>query len=136
MTESNRARLAAVLPADSQLDLRTNSSPLLNSHLYELADPLGVKNMKRIISKNTPIYVRRKEPARIVPAQPHGSLRKVICSEREKLGRPCYLRRGEGGARQLDHRTNKVCNLLPHAAEHAPGHVFDHGALVLELLYG
>jgi len=94
MTESNGARLAAVLPANSQLDLGTNSSPFFNGYPYELSYPLGVKNLKRVISKNTPIYVRRKEPARIVPTQPHGSLRKVICSEREKLGRPRYFPRG------------------------------------------
>ena len=68
MTESNGARLAAVLPADSQLDIRTNMASIFNSHLYEPTHPLSVKNLKRIISKNTPIYVRGKEPARIVAA--------------------------------------------------------------------
>src|SRR6267143_1612628 len=131
MTESNGARLAAVLPANSQFDLRTNSAPFLNSYSYEFSYPLGVKNLKRVISKNTPIYVRRKEPARIVPTKPHGSLRKVICSEGEKLGRPRDLRCGERGTRQLDHCANEVCDLLPHAAQHARGHVFDDGALIL-----
>lgn len=108
MTESNGARLAAVLPADSQFDVRTNSPPFFDGHTYELSYPLGVKNLKRIINKNTPIYVRRKEPACIVPTEPHGSLRKIICSEREKLGRPGYLRRGKRGTRQLYHRANQV----------------------------
>src|ERR1700686_3151667 len=136
MTESNGARLAAVLPANSQFDIRTNSTPFLNSYPYEPSDAFGVENLKRIICKNTSIYVRRKEPACIVPTQPHCGLRKIICSERKKLGRPCYFRCGKRRTRQLDHRADQIRDLLPHAAQHALGHVFDHGALVLELLRG
>jgi len=50
MAKRNGARLAAVLPADTQLYLRTNSSPFLNSNPYESSYPLGVKNLKRVVS--------------------------------------------------------------------------------------
>gem|GEM_PF-5198142 len=108
MTESDGARLAAVLPADSQFDIWPNAPSLFNSYPYESSYPFGVKNLKRIICKNTPINVRRKEPARIVPTQPHGGLGKVICSEREELGRLRDLSRRERRARQLDHRADQV----------------------------
>lgn len=49
MTESNRARLTAVLPANSQLYVRTNCTPVLNGYPYESPYPFGVKNLKRII---------------------------------------------------------------------------------------
>ena len=108
MTESNGARLAAVLPADSQFDVWPNAPSLFNSYPYEPSHPFGVKNLKRIISKNTPINVRRKEPACIIPTQPHGGLGKVICSEREKLGRPRDLPGGERGTGQLYHRADQI----------------------------
>ena len=49
MTERNGARLSAVLPANAQLYLRTNSSPILNSNPYESPHSFGVKNLERII---------------------------------------------------------------------------------------
>ncbi len=81
MTESNGARLAAVLPANPQLDLWTRAASIFNSYPYEPSHPFGVKNLERVICKNTPIYVRGKEPAGIVSAKPHGSLGKIICSK-------------------------------------------------------
>ena len=50
MTKRNGARLAAVLPADTQFDIRTNLSAVLNSYPYESTHPFGVKNLKRIVS--------------------------------------------------------------------------------------
>ena len=50
MAKRNGARLAAVLPTDTQLYLRTNSSPFLNGNPYESSHALGVKNLKRIVS--------------------------------------------------------------------------------------
>jgi hypothetical protein len=81
MKKRNGARLAAVLPADPQLYLRTNSSPFLNSHPYESTHPFGVNRLKGVVCKNTPIYVRGKEPPRIVAAKPQCSLCQVICSK-------------------------------------------------------
>jgi hypothetical protein len=81
MKERNGARLSAVLPADTQLYLRANSSPILNSHPYESTHPLGVKHLEWIVCKNTPINVRGKEPARIVATEPQCSLRQIICSK-------------------------------------------------------
>jgi hypothetical protein len=78
MKKRNGARLAAVLPANSQLYLRTNLSAILNSHPYEPTHPFGVKYLKRIVGKNTPINVRRKEASCIIAAQPQGSLCQVI----------------------------------------------------------
>ena len=49
MTESNGARLAAMLPTNPQLDLGTNSPSVLHSNPYEPPDPFGVKNLKRIV---------------------------------------------------------------------------------------
>jgi hypothetical protein len=68
MTKSDGARLAAVLSANPQFDVGTNSPSLLHSHPYEPSHPLGVKNLKRVVCKNTLIYVRGKEPAGIVAA--------------------------------------------------------------------
>jgi len=86
MAEIDGARLAAVLPAYPQFYVRTNFTPILNGYPYESTHPFGVKNLKRIVCKNTPINVRRKESSRIIAAQPQCSLRQVICSEREEFG--------------------------------------------------
>lgn len=49
MAERNGAWLAAMLPANSQLDLRTHPPAVLNSYPYESTHAFGVKNLKRII---------------------------------------------------------------------------------------
>jgi len=49
MTKSDGARLAAVLPADTQFDIRTNLSTFLNSHPYESSHPFGVKYLKGVV---------------------------------------------------------------------------------------
>jgi hypothetical protein len=68
MTKSDGARFAAVLSANSQFDVGTDSPSILHGHPYESSHSFGVKNLKRVVCKNTPINVRRKEPARIIPA--------------------------------------------------------------------
>ena len=50
MAKTNGARLTPVLPANPQLYLRTNSSPILNSNTYESSYTFGVKYLKRIVS--------------------------------------------------------------------------------------
>jgi hypothetical protein len=50
VTERNGARLSAVLPAYSQLDLGTNAPSLFNSNPYESSYPFGVKNLERVVS--------------------------------------------------------------------------------------
>ena len=57
-----------MLSAYSQFDVGTDPPPILHRHPYESSHSFGVKNLKRVVCKNTPINVRRKEPARIVPA--------------------------------------------------------------------
>jgi len=49
MEKRNGARLPAVLPTDSQLYLRTNSSAILNSDPYESTHPFGVKHLEGIV---------------------------------------------------------------------------------------
>jgi len=49
MTERNGARLAAVLPADANLQLGTNSTSILDSNPYESPYSFGVKNLKWIV---------------------------------------------------------------------------------------
>ncbi len=81
MKKRNGSRFSAVLTADPQLYLRTNSSSILNSDPYESTHPFGVNHLERVICKNTPINVRRKEPPRIIATQPQCSLRQIICSK-------------------------------------------------------
>ena len=50
MAKRNGARLPAVLPADPQFYLRTNSPSILNSYPYESSYPFGVKYLKRVVS--------------------------------------------------------------------------------------
>src|SRR3954466_250691 len=135
MTERNGARLATVLPTDSQFDVRTNASTVFDRNPYEPTHPFGVKNLKWIVGKNTPINVRRKEPTRIITTESKCSLRQVICSEREELGRLRDLCRSQCRARQFDHRSDEVRDALSHPTEHALRDIFDDGALILEFLH-
>lgn len=48
MAERNGAWLAAMLPANAQLDFRTNASSFLSSNPYESTHSFGVKNLKGI----------------------------------------------------------------------------------------
>ncbi len=81
MKKRNGSRLSTVLAADPQLYLGTNSPSILNSDPYESTHPFGVKHLEWVVSKNTPINVRGKEPARIIATEPQCSLRQIICSK-------------------------------------------------------
>ena len=133
VAELHGARLAAMLPADAHLQLRADAPTGRYGKSNQLANPVPVKHLERIVGKYTTIYVIGKESAGVVAAEAEGRLRQIIGSKRKELGLRCDLVRGQRRARQLDHRSDGVGDVLAHSAEHLLGDLLEDGALVLEL---
>src|SRR4051812_9724376 len=108
VTELHAPGLSSVLPADADLELRAHASSCGYGKLNKLSNPGLVKDLERVVRKDSPIHVTRKEASRIVAGQSICSLCEVVCSEGEELRLSGDLVGGECGARQLDHRADRV----------------------------
>ena len=85
MEELNRSRVAAVLAADAQLDVRAGLLAELGSHLNELANAVLVKAGERIRLVDLLVVVRAEELGRVVTREAEGHLGQVVGAEGEEL---------------------------------------------------
>src|SRR6266513_5576041 len=86
VTELYRRRLAAMLPADADLELGPRAPAQLDGQLDELADALLIEHLERVVPQDAVLHVERQEPAGVVARQAEGGLREVVRSKGEKLG--------------------------------------------------
>src|SRR5881396_2545612 len=63
VTELHRRRLAAVLPADADLELGPRSPAEPDRQLDELADALLVEHLEWVVLQDPVLHVKREEPA-------------------------------------------------------------------------
>ena len=85
MAELYRARISAVLAADTKLDVRSGCLTFLYSHLYKLANTSLVKLSERIRLVNLVLVVRIKELTGIITGEAKGHLCQVVGTEGEEL---------------------------------------------------
>src|SRR5439155_7932886 len=74
-TELDRRRLAAMLPADADLELGPRSPAELDRQLDELADALLIEDLERVVPQDAVLHVERQEPAGVVAREAEGRLR-------------------------------------------------------------
>src|SRR5690348_18503664 len=101
MAEVDRARLAAMLPADSRLELRSCASSIGHRHADQLPDARFVDHLEGVVGEDATLHVPGKEASRIISAHAEGGLREIVGAEREELRTRRDLIGGERGARQL-----------------------------------
>src|SRR5258708_39960679 len=83
--EADGVGVAAVLAADTDLELGVRSSSLVRSQPDELADTLLVDRLEGILGKDLLVDVLGKEGAGVVPRVAERHLREVVCAEREEF---------------------------------------------------
>ena len=108
MAEFDRGRVAALLAADAELDVRTGLTAQLRRHLDEAADACLIELGERVGFVDLAVVVGRKELARVVTGEAEGHLRQIVRAEGEEL---CLVGNGVGGqrsARDLDHGADLV----------------------------
>ena len=126
MTKRNRSRFAAMLTTYPKLDIRAYPTSVFYCNPDQTADALRVEHLKRIVRKDTTIHVGRKKTSGVVTTQTICSLGQVVCSEREEFGASGDLIGGQGGSRELDHRSDHVAHGFSHYAQHLLGRAFQY----------
>ena len=114
MAELNRGQVAAVLAADTKLDLRAGLTAVLDCHLNQLADALLIQASERVGLQDLLLKVTIEDRAHVVTGEAVGHLGQVVGTEGEELCFLCDLTSGDRCARGLDHGTNHV---LPRSAD-------------------
>ena len=122
MAEGDALRVATVLAADADLQIRLGGPTLLDSDPHQLPDAGDVEHLERVLRKDLAVDVLHQElPLRIVARVAEGHLGQVVGAEAEELGMLGDLIGGEGSARHLDHGAELVVDLLArrlHDARH------------------
>src|SRR5581483_3665594 len=109
VAERDRGRIAAVLAADPDLEVRIRGAATVDRGTDQLADARDVERCERIRAKDPVLQVVRQETTlRIVAREPERGLRQVVRAEREEVGVLRELAGAQGGAWQLDHRAAAV----------------------------
>jgi hypothetical protein len=117
VAELDRRRVAAVLAADADLQLRPgrvrpSSTPIFTSLPTPPWSSVSNGSAVRISRGST-----REELARVVAREAERRLRQVVRAEAEELGTFGDLVGRQRGARQLDHRADEVVDLDPGSAK-------------------
>ena len=123
-----------MLPADAHLELGAHAAPQPQRQFHQLADSLLIEHLERVVRQNAGLDVERQEPPGVVAGEPERRLGEVVGPEREELRLPGDGVRGEGGAGQLDHRTDETRHRPPFGVEHLLRHPADNLGLTPELL--
>src|SRR5581483_7263770 len=120
VAERDRARLAAVLAADTELELAPRRAAALDGDPHQAADAVLVEDLERVPLEDAVVQVAREELALgVVARDAERGLREVVGAEREEVRVPGDLARLHARARQLDHRPDQPRRLgrllRPHA---------------------
>ena len=134
MAELDGGGIAAVLAADTELDVRTGGAAHFGGHLHELADALLVEVGERIGLVDLVVVVGVEELAGIVAAEAERHLGQVVRAEGEELGLGGDLVRGQSGARDLDHGADGILHLDTGLFDQAVGRGGDDVLDELQLL--
>src|SRR2546429_903952 len=78
VTDLHGRGLAAVLPADADLQVGPGSPAEPDRQLDELADALLIEHLERVVPQDAVLHVEREEPAGVVAREAEGGLREVV----------------------------------------------------------
>ena len=133
--ERHRARIAAVLAADAELEAGLDRAAALDPERDELADALLVDRLERVLLEHAVLEVDGEEAVLgVVAREPDRRLREVVRAEAEEVGRLGELRRAQRCARQLDHRADQVVERLAGRCELLGDRLLDERAHAAQLL--
>ena len=114
--ELDGLRIAAVLAADAAHQVVAEGTALVHADLHQLADGLLVDGLERVGIQDLVAEVVTHEGADVVAAEAERHLGEVVRAEAEELGLTGHAVGGQGGARDLDHRTELVAEEGAHGS--------------------
>src|SRR5438132_6615362 len=92
VTERDTLRLAAVLAANPELELRLRAPPTLDSDPHQVAHAAHVECLERILLEDPVFEIERQElPFRVVAREAERRLSQVVRPEGEEVGLLGYL---------------------------------------------
>src|SRR6516165_2310203 len=91
VAEHHRGRIAAMLAADADLEMRPPLAAARHADLHQLADAVAAEGDEGIDVEDALGDVGRQEARGVVAADAVGGLRKVVGAEGEELGRLCNV---------------------------------------------
>src|SRR5439155_123235 len=102
MAELDRRRIAAVLPADADLETVARLAAALDGDAHHRADAVAVEHLERVGRDDLLLDVAREEALlRVVPRDAEDRLREVVRAEGEELRLLGDLVRDEADARAV-----------------------------------
>ena len=101
-----------MLTANTALQVGTFAAAGLDTQFDELAHALDIDGLERVGIQDLVAEVVAHERSDIVAAEAEGHLGKVVGTEGEELGGTGHAVGGQGGTRDLDHRTELVVDVL------------------------
>src|SRR4051812_5374020 len=125
-----------MLSADSDLQTGSNVTSSFDREGNKPSDTVNIQHLERVVLKNPPVKVIRKEPSRVVSAEPEGGLGQIIGPKGEERRGSGYLSSGQGCPGELDHGPHRIRDFFLHPAEHLLSDLFDDFPLVLEFAVG
>ena len=134
VAELDGCRVAAVLAADTYVELRVDGLAELDGHIHELAYAGLVELCERIVLKDLGVIVSGEELARVVTAEAEGHLGEVVGAEAEEVGLSGDLVSCKSSARDLDHSTDFVLEVGAGGGDLSVSGLYDELLDVLELL--
>ena len=109
VAEGDRARLAAVLPADPELDPGLRPPAALDRDPHEIPHSVLVQHLERVPLEDAVLEVEGEELALgVVAGEPERGLGEVVRAEGEEVGLLRDLVRAQRRPRELDHRPTQV----------------------------
>ena len=111
-----------MLAADAELEVGLRRPATLDRDPHQVADPVDVERLERVLLQHAVLEVVREELALCVVArEAERRLREVVRPEGEEIGVLGDLVGADARARQLDHRPAEVLDLRRLLLRHANG---------------
>src|SRR6185437_15032792 len=111
LAETDRSGVAAMLAADAELQVATRLAAAREGNSDQLADAVAVDGDERIVLEDAGFLVGPEKTAAVVARQTQRGLGQIVGAEAEEFGGFGDLAGAQRGARQLDHRADRIRNL-------------------------
>src|ERR1700738_1565066 len=110
MAESDRRRIAAMFPANADLEFGAPRATAFHPDAHELANALTVDRDEWVRRKNPVRHIGAEKARGVVAADAVRRLGQIIRAKGKEFGALGDLAGTQGGARQLDHRADLIAD--------------------------
>ena len=137
MAEADRTRIAALLAADADLQIRVGGTAQVDAHLHQHTDALDVEGFKGIVVEDPGVGVERQELVfRILAREGVDGLGQIVGTEGEELGQFGQIAGAGTGPNRFDHGAELEGQGNAVMGFDLGADLVDAGAHALQFLYG